>query len=223
MKLLQTDKTLKKRTKTPFGKPKNGLFSYASYLHQRKATPYNISYQAFVAYCLKAKNFVGKPSNNLLLLLEHRLDTVLYRVRFCRSLANARQLIIHQKILVNGQVMALPSYHVKPGDIIELKKYLLAPTLCTWSSTVSVVKNIFKKKQAVKKEQTKKPKMFKKAFRRNARTLRKMKRPAFLFRPLHFEVNLMIGRAIFLYSPQKLYFSQRLHVDLIRRSFKRTL
>jgi len=75
-----------------------------------------------IKYILKKKN--NKKFNNLNLLFlelfEHRLDTVLYRSKFSISFRNARQLIVHNKILINQKIVNTPSYIVKPGDLITI-------------------------------------------------------------------------------------------------------
>jgi ribosomal protein S4 len=181
------------------------MFSYGSYLQQRKAIPYNISYNSILNY-LK-KNIIGKPSNNFLLLLENRLDTTLCRIRFAQSIPQARQLIYHKRIQINGRA-ALPGYQLKPGDILSIKKSLsfFLPLFITPFRQLKVSK--FKKMKLSQKN--KKRKISK-------------KRPTFLFRPLSYEINFVTGTAIFLYPPQKLYYSQRLYPDFIRRSYKQTL
>ena len=203
MKLLHKQQTEKQKIK--YNTPKKGMFSYGSYLQQRKAIPYNISYNSILNY-LK-KNIIGKPSNNFLLLLENRLDTTLCRIRFAQSIPQARQLIYHKRIQINGRA-ALPGYQLKPGDILSIKKSLsfFLPLFITPFRQLKVSK--FKKMKLSQKN--KKRKISK-------------KRPTFLFRPLSYEINFVTGTAIFLYPPQKLYYSQRLYPDFIRRSYKQTL
>ena len=68
----------------------------------------------------KALRMSGKTGENLFALLERRLDTVVYRMRFSTSRAQARQLVIHGHIAVNGRRVSIPSYSVKPGDQIAV-------------------------------------------------------------------------------------------------------
>jgi small subunit ribosomal protein S4 len=201
MKLLQKQQTEKQKMK--YNTPKKGMFSYGSYLQQRKAIPYNISYNSILNY-LK-KNIIGKPSNNFLLLLENRLDTTLCRIRFAQSIPQARQLIYHKRIQINGRA-ALPGYQLKPGDILSIKKSLsfFLPLLSALQKTPF---RLFLNRHSQKNKKRKISK----------------KRPTFLFRPLNYEINFVTGTAIFLYPPQKLYYSQRLYPDFIRRSYKQTL
>ena len=70
--------------------------------------------------------FTKKNNNNFnllfLKLFEQRLDTILYRSKFCISLRNARQLIVHGKVIVNRQIIKTPSYMLKPGDLIRINQ-----------------------------------------------------------------------------------------------------
>ncbi len=64
----------------------------------------------------------GITGENLLVLLERRLDNVVFRLGFANSRAEARQLVLHRHFTVNGRTVNIPSYLVKPGDVIELKE-----------------------------------------------------------------------------------------------------
>lgn len=211
MKLLQERKQEIKKKKLSSTMDKKGMYSYASYLQQRKANPYKISYKKNLNYNFQAKKLQGKSSNNLLLLFENRLDTTLYRMRFAQSLPQARQLIHHQKVYINGNSVIFPSYQLKPGDILDIKQTHIAEIKSEISSLMDLpFKSTKKAKNSNRNRKFQKRKIPK-------------KKPAFLFRPLQYEINFVTGSAIFLYPPQKLYYSQRLYPDLIRRSFKQTL
>ncbi len=69
----------------------------------------------------KATRQEGVTGEVLLQLLESRLDNVVYRMGFARSRRQARQLTSHRHVVVNGQVVNIPSYHVKPGDIVSIR------------------------------------------------------------------------------------------------------
>lgn len=75
-------------------------------------------FRRYVEKALKSKKNTGET---LLSLLEKRLDNVVYRLGFVPSRPAARQLVSHKHVLVNGKVVNIPSYQVKPGDIITLK------------------------------------------------------------------------------------------------------
>ena len=70
----------------------------------------------------KAAKKPGKTGENLLILLETRLDNVVFRLGFAASRKEARQLVDHKFITVNGKVINIPSYLVKAGDVIEIKE-----------------------------------------------------------------------------------------------------
>ena len=64
----------------------------------------------------------GQNGENLLRLLECRLDNVLFRMGFGRTRKETRQIVDHKHVLVNGKQINIPSYQVKPGDVIEIKE-----------------------------------------------------------------------------------------------------
>ena len=64
----------------------------------------------------------GTTGENLMILLELRLDTVVYRLGYARTRREARQIVDHKHILVNGKCVNIPSYTVKPGDVISIKE-----------------------------------------------------------------------------------------------------
>ncbi|MFU0827060.1 MAG: 30S ribosomal protein S4 [Lachnoclostridium sp.] len=71
----------------------------------------------------KAKKMkYGTTGENLLILLELRLDNVLFRLGFARTRSEARQIVDHKHVLVNGKCINIPSYTVKAGDVIEIKE-----------------------------------------------------------------------------------------------------
>ena len=74
---------------------------------------YNIYKKALIAK--------GKTGDNLLNLLEKRLDNVVYRMNFVNSIFHSRQLVNHNFILVNGKIVNIPSYQIKVGDLIQIK------------------------------------------------------------------------------------------------------
>ena len=64
----------------------------------------------------------GSTGENLLKLLECRLDNVVYRMGFGSTRAEARQIVSHRSIMVNGKVLNIPSYQVKPGDVVSVRE-----------------------------------------------------------------------------------------------------
>lgn len=70
----------------------------------------------------KASRRKGITSDILLKMLESRLDNVVYRLGFAPSRVTARQLVRHRHFLINGRIIDIPSYHLKPGDVIQVKE-----------------------------------------------------------------------------------------------------
>lgn len=87
---------------------------------------YGILEKQFRLYFEKAEKMKGKSGENLLILLERRLDNVVYRLGFATSRKHARQLVNHGHVLVNNNRVDIPSYLVKPGDTITLKEKALS-------------------------------------------------------------------------------------------------
>lgn len=82
---------------------------------------YGIMERQFVNYFKKAARLKGSTGENLLKLLESRLDNVVYKMGFAVTRAMARQLVSHCAVLVNGKVVNIPSYSVQPGDTVSIK------------------------------------------------------------------------------------------------------
>ena len=74
----------------------------------------------FRSYYEKASRMPGKTGENLLILVERRLDNVVYRLGFAATRREARQLVNHAHFTVNGKKVNIPSYLVKPGDVVEV-------------------------------------------------------------------------------------------------------
>ena len=87
---------------------------------QKVKAYYNLLERQFVRYYDKAKKMQGVTGQNMLILLEQRLDNLVYRIGFGNSIRQARQMVNHGHILVNGRRVDIPSY--KPGDVIELRE-----------------------------------------------------------------------------------------------------
>ena len=81
---------------------------------------YGVLEKQFRNYYKKADQQSGATGVNLLMLLESRLDNIVYRSGFGATRAEARQLVSHKAILVNGAVVNIPSYQVAPGDILNV-------------------------------------------------------------------------------------------------------
>ncbi len=83
---------------------------------------YGVLEKQFVGYYYRADKQKGITGINLLTLLECRLDNIIYRIGFADSRNQARQLVRHRHFLVNGRKVDVPSFQVKPGDVIEVRE-----------------------------------------------------------------------------------------------------
>jgi small subunit ribosomal protein S4 len=83
---------------------------------------YGVLEKPFRNYYKKADRMKGQTGTNLMVLLESRLDNVVFRLGFARTRKEARQIVDHKHILVNGKQVNIPSYLVKAGDTIEIKE-----------------------------------------------------------------------------------------------------
>lgn len=83
---------------------------------------YGILERQFRNYFDKATRLKGSTGENLLKLLERRLDNVVYRMGFGSTRAESRQLVSHGGILVNGKAVNIPSYLVEPGDVVSIRE-----------------------------------------------------------------------------------------------------
>jgi len=89
---------------------------------QRIRFTYGVNERQFYNTFLKASHMKGNTGHNFLFLLESRLDNVAYRMNLGRTRRAARQLVNHGHILVDGKKVDIPSYSVKPGQVISLKE-----------------------------------------------------------------------------------------------------
>ena len=83
---------------------------------------YGVLEKPFRNYYAKASKMDGMVGQNLMILLERRLDNVVFRMGFGRTRRETRQMVDHKSILVNGKCVNIPSYLVKAGDVIEVKE-----------------------------------------------------------------------------------------------------
>ena len=83
---------------------------------------YGVLEKPFRNYYEKADRMKGMTGENLLILLESRLDNVIFRLGFARTRQEARQIVDHKHVLVNGKQVNIPSYLVKAGDTVEIKE-----------------------------------------------------------------------------------------------------
>ncbi|MFT4046244.1 MAG: 30S ribosomal protein S4 [Solimonas sp.] len=106
------------------GAVKPRLSDYALQLREKQKLKqmYGVLEKQFRNYYLKASSKKGSTGLLLLQLLETRLDNVVYRMGFSRTRAEARQLVSHKSIVVNGKLVNIPSYQVKAGDVVEIRE-----------------------------------------------------------------------------------------------------
>lgn len=83
---------------------------------------YGVLEKPFHNYYEKAERMPGMTGTNLMTILESRLDNVIFRLGFARTRQEARQIVDHKHVLVNGKCVNIPSYLVKAGDTIEIKE-----------------------------------------------------------------------------------------------------
>ncbi len=97
---------------------------YATQLQEKQKVKfvYGILEKQFHSYYEKAIRMPGETGENLLTLVERRLDNVVYRLGFAMTRREARQLVNHAHFTVNGRKVNIPSYLVKVGDVIEVKE-----------------------------------------------------------------------------------------------------
>ena len=83
---------------------------------------YGVLEKPFRNYYDKAERLNGQTGENLMVLLERRLDNVIFRLGFARTRKEARQIVDHKHVLVNGKCVNIPSYLIKAGDQIEIRE-----------------------------------------------------------------------------------------------------
>ena len=125
--ILENGKDIAKR---PYGPGQHGKdkkrkpSNYAIQLNEKQKVRfmYGISEKQFKKLVNDSAKMKGVHGENLLLLLESRLDNLVYRAGFATTRRGARQLVNHGHITVNGKKVDIPSYRVKPGDVIAIKE-----------------------------------------------------------------------------------------------------
>ena len=114
----------KKSTRNPGGNRRKKVSEYGAQLKEKQKVKfvYGILEKQFHKYYLKAANMKGVTGDNMLQLLELRLDNVVYRLGLAKTRRMARQIVGHGHIRVNGEKVDIPSYSVKVGDVITLRQ-----------------------------------------------------------------------------------------------------
>ena len=83
---------------------------------------YGVLEKPFRNYYKKADQMKGLTGLNLMTILESRIDNVIFRLGFARTRKEARQIVGHKHVLVNGKCVNIPSYRIKAGDVVEIKE-----------------------------------------------------------------------------------------------------
>ncbi len=113
-----------KKSKRELRRSSRKLSEYGMQLREKQKAKfiYGVLEKPFRNYYKKADQMKGQTGENLMALLEMRLDNVIFRLTFARTRMEARQIVDHKFVTVNGKVVNIPSYQVKPGDVIEIKE-----------------------------------------------------------------------------------------------------
>jgi hypothetical protein len=100
------------------------MSEYGSQLREKQKAKfiYGVLEKPFRNYFEKASKMKGQVGENLMVMLESRLDNVIFRLGFARTRKEARQIVGHRHVLVNGKIVNIPSYLIKAGDTIEIKE-----------------------------------------------------------------------------------------------------
>ncbi len=100
------------------------LSEYGAQLREKQKAKfiYGVLEKPFRNYYAKAEQKPGQTGENLMIMLESRLDNVLFRLGWARTRKEGRQIVDHKDVLVNGKPVNIPSYLVKAGDVIEIKE-----------------------------------------------------------------------------------------------------
>lgn len=106
------------------GERRTRLSDYGLQLREKQKLRrmYGVLEKQFARYYVEAARRSGATGENLLKLLECRLDNVVYRMGFAATRAEARQLVSHKGIEVNGETVTIPSYQVKAGDVVQVRE-----------------------------------------------------------------------------------------------------
>ena len=106
------------------GRIRKKLSGYGLQLREKQKAKfiYGVLEKPFRNYFSKAEKMKGQTGENLMIMLERRLDNVIFRMGLARTRREARQVVGHKHVLVNGKTVNIPSYQVKAGDKIEIKE-----------------------------------------------------------------------------------------------------
>ena len=113
-----------KRSNRELRRANRKMSEYGSQLRgeQKAKFIYGVLEKPFRNYFEKASRMKGQVGENLMVLLESRLDNVIFRLGWARTRREARQIVGHRHVLVNGKIVNIPSYLIKAGDTVEIKE-----------------------------------------------------------------------------------------------------
>ena len=113
-----------KKTNRQLKRSNRKMSEYGLQLREKQKAKfiYGVLEKPFLNYFKKADQMSGMTGENLMVLLESRLDNVVFRLGFARTRREARQIVDHKQVLVNGKQVNIPSYLIKAGDVIEIKE-----------------------------------------------------------------------------------------------------
>ena len=115
---------INKKSKRQLKRSNRKMSEYGLQLREKQKAKfiYGVLEKPFRNYFEKAKQQEGMTGETLMILLESRLDNVMFRMGFARTRREARQIVGHRHVLVNGKQVKVPSYLIKAGDVIEIKE-----------------------------------------------------------------------------------------------------
>ena len=115
---------INKKSKRELKRANRKVSEYGLQLREKQKAKfiYGVLERPFRNYYEKAVKMQGMTGLNLMIMLEMRLDNVMFRLGFARTRMEARQIVDHKFVLVNGKQVNIPSYQVKVGDTIEIKE-----------------------------------------------------------------------------------------------------
>ena len=113
-----------KKSKRTLQRTNRKMSEYALQLREKQKAKfiYGVLEKPFHNYYEKADRMKGMTGTNLMTILESRLDNVVFRMGYARTRREARQIVGHKLVLVNGKQVNIPSYRVKAGDVVEIKE-----------------------------------------------------------------------------------------------------
>jgi len=113
-----------KKSRRTLQRTNRKMSEYALQLREKQKAKfiYGVLEKPFHNYYEKADRMKGMTGTNLMTILESRLDNVVFRMGYARTRREARQVVGHKFVLVNGKQVNIPSYRVKAGDVVEIKE-----------------------------------------------------------------------------------------------------